>query len=153
VLDRLVDDKLQAIERLQDDIDTAEEAALEKGSAAFDPSELMRLRRSLLGIRKSLFHEREILVKICRRDSPFITEATIYHFRDIYDHLVKFVEGHRGVPRDDRDADGAAHVAREQRTRPRRQPHQSGGAASDLHHDDLHALSFLPGWVGCPSGA
>ena len=92
VLDRLVDDKLQAIERLQDDIDTAEEAALEKGSAAFDPSELMRLRRSLLGIRKSLFHEREILVKICRRDSPFITEATIYHFRDIYDHLVKFVE-------------------------------------------------------------
>ncbi len=52
----------------------------------------MRLRRSLLGIRKSLFHEREILVKICRRDSPFITEATIYHFRDIYDHLVKFVE-------------------------------------------------------------
>ncbi len=38
VLDRLVDDKLQAIERLQDDIDAAEEAALEKGSAAFDPS-------------------------------------------------------------------------------------------------------------------
>jgi magnesium transporter len=92
VLDRLVDDKLQAIERLQDDIDVAEESALEKGSAAFDPSELMRLRRSLLGIRKSLFHEREILVKICRRDSPFITEATIFHFRDIYDHLVKFVE-------------------------------------------------------------
>ncbi len=92
ILDRLVDDKLQAIERLQDDLDAAEEAALEKGSAAFDPTELMRLRRSLLGIRKGLFHEREILVRICRRDSPFIGESAIYHFRDIYDHLVKFVE-------------------------------------------------------------
>lgn len=92
ILDGIVDDKLQAIDRLQDDIDTAEEAALEKGSSAFDPLELMRLRRSLLTIRKSLFHEREILVKICRRDSPYITEPAIYHFRDVYDHLVKFVE-------------------------------------------------------------
>jgi magnesium transporter len=92
ILDRIVDDKLLAIETLQDDIDRAEESALDKGSEAFDPAELMRLRRSLLGIRKSLFHEREILVKVCRRDSPFITEAAIYHFRDIYDHLVKFVE-------------------------------------------------------------
>jgi magnesium transporter len=92
VLDRIVDDKLVAIECLQDDIDTAEEEALARGSAAFDPSELMRLRRSLLALRKSLFHEREILLKICRRDSPFITEAAIYPFRDVYDHLVKFVE-------------------------------------------------------------
>ncbi len=91
-LDCIVDDKLQAIEQLQDDLDAAEEAALEKGSAAFDPTELMRLRRHLIGIRKGLFHEREILIRICRRDSPFIGEAAIYHFRDIYDHLVKFVE-------------------------------------------------------------
>ena len=52
----------------------------------------MSLRRALLLLRKSLFHEREILVKICRRDSPFISEPAIYHFRDIYDHLTKFFE-------------------------------------------------------------
>ncbi len=91
LLDRLVDDKLAAIEALQDDLDIAEEGALQQPSA-FDPAALLRLRRTLLALRKSLFHEREILVKICRRDSPFISEAAIYHFRDISDHLVKFVE-------------------------------------------------------------
>jgi magnesium transporter len=92
ILDYIVDGKLVAIEALQDDLDTAEEDALRRGSAAFDPSGLLELRRSLLSIRKSLFHEREILIKICRRDSPYVSEACIFRFRDIYDHLVKFVE-------------------------------------------------------------
>ena len=92
ILDHIVDDKLLAIEALQDDLDAAEEKALKKGPSAFNPADLLHLRRNLLALRKSLFHEREILVKICRRDSPFISETAIYHFRDIYDHLVKFVE-------------------------------------------------------------
>jgi magnesium transporter len=45
-----------------------------------------------LSLRKSLFHEREILVKICRKDCPFISEKAIFHYRDIYDHLAKFFE-------------------------------------------------------------
>ena len=61
-------------------------------AAAFRLEDLVHLRRALLALRKSLFNEREILVKICRKDSPFITEAAIYHFRDIYDHLTKFFE-------------------------------------------------------------
>ncbi len=92
MLDAIVDAKLVAIDGLQDDLDTAEEQALSKQSSSFDPGDLLRLRRSLLAIRKSLFHEREVLVKICRRDSPYVSEAAIYPFRDIYDHLVKFVE-------------------------------------------------------------
>ncbi len=31
-------------------------------------------------------------MKLCSRDSPFITEKAIYHFRDIYDHLAKSFE-------------------------------------------------------------
>ncbi len=92
ILDHIVDGKLVAIEALQDDLDAAEERWLKQGPAAFSPGDLLHLRRSLLGLRKSLFHEREILIKICRKDSPFVSEAAIYQFRDIYDHLVKFVE-------------------------------------------------------------
>jgi magnesium transporter len=92
ILDQIVDGKLLAIEALQDELDTAEEDALRRGSVAFNPASLLELRRGLLAMRKSLFHEREILIKICRRDSPYISEASIYRFRDIYDHLVKFVE-------------------------------------------------------------
>ena len=91
ILDQVVDEKFVAIEGLEEKLNEGEEvilANLEK----FDPAELMHLRRDLLTVRKSLFHEREVLVKICRKDSPFIPDEAIYLFRDIYDHLSKFFE-------------------------------------------------------------
>ncbi len=91
ILDDIVDEKFAAIEALQDQLDTAEEEILQRHSD-FKPARLMRLRRNLLALRKSLVYEREILVKLCRRDSPFISEKAIYNFRDIYDHLAKFFE-------------------------------------------------------------
>jgi magnesium transporter len=91
VLDHVVDAKLAAIETVQDAIDEAEEGVLES-PYNFSPEMLMRFRRELLTLRKSLFHEREILIKICRRDSPYISDKTIYHFRDVYDHLTKYFE-------------------------------------------------------------
>jgi magnesium transporter len=90
-MDHIVDEKFRAIEALQEELDQAEESVIES-PAAFKPEVLLQLRRNLLTLRKSLFHEREILVRICRRDSPFVSESAIYHFRDIYDHLAKFYE-------------------------------------------------------------
>jgi magnesium transporter len=91
VMDYIVDEKLQAFEALEDEIEIAEDEVLNNPSA-FKPTELMRLKKDLVNLRKSLFHEREILVKICRMDCPFITDKAIFHFRDIYDHLAKFFE-------------------------------------------------------------
>jgi magnesium transporter len=45
-----------------------------------------------VSLRKSLYHEREILVKINRLDCPFIPEKAVIPYRDIYDHLAKFFE-------------------------------------------------------------
>ncbi|MEP7135359.1 MAG: magnesium transporter CorA family protein [Chloroflexota bacterium] len=91
LLDNIVDRKFVAIERLEEQLDTAEEAIL-SGLADFKPATLLHLRRDLLALRKGLFHEREILVKICRKDCPFIPEAALFQYRDIYDHLTKFFE-------------------------------------------------------------
>jgi magnesium transporter len=91
ILDHVVDQKFLAIEALEDELDTQEETMLASVSN-FNPAEMIRLRRDLLNLRKSLFHEREILVKICRKDCPFIPGKAIYHYRDIYDHLTKFFE-------------------------------------------------------------
>lgn len=91
VLDYIVDEKLQAFEALEDEIEIAEDEVL-NNPASFKPTELMRLKKDLVNLRKSLFHEREILVKICRMDCPFVPEKAIIHFRDIYDHLAKFFE-------------------------------------------------------------
>jgi magnesium transporter len=91
LLDHIVDRKFIAIEALEEELDKAEDSILED-HAHFNPGELVDLRRELLALRKSLFHEREILVKICRNDSLFISEKAILLYRDIYDHLAKFFE-------------------------------------------------------------
>lgn len=91
ILDHIVDQKFHAIESVEDELETAEEELIDNPET-FKPAELVRLRRYLLNLRKSLFHEREILVKICRLDSPFIGDKAIFHYRDIYDHLAKFLE-------------------------------------------------------------
>ena len=91
IMDHIVDQKFHAIEAMEDELEEAEEILL-SNPETFNPAELVRLRRYLLNLRKSLFHEREILVKICRMDCPFIGEKAVFHFRDIYDHLAKFLE-------------------------------------------------------------
>jgi magnesium transporter len=91
ILDYVVDQKFQAFEALEDELEEAEETVL-KETSTFQPTELMRLRKELVNLRKSLFHEREILVKICRMDCPYVPEKAIFHYRDIYDHLAKFFE-------------------------------------------------------------
>ena len=91
ILDYVVDQKFLAIEGLEDELEVREEALLADVSA-FKPAELLQSRRDLLSLRKSLFHEREILIKICRKDCPFIPDKAIFHYRDIYDHLTKFFE-------------------------------------------------------------
>lgn len=91
LLDDIVDRKYRTIDALQEILDTAEENIL-KNLSGFDLGRLVGIRRDLLILRRSLFHEREILTKICRRDSPFIGEKAIYHFRDIYDHMTKYFE-------------------------------------------------------------
>ena len=91
VLDYIVDQKFNSFEILEDELEEAEDQILET-TIMFDPADLMRIRKCLQVMRKSLFHEREIMVKICRLDCPFIPEKAIAHYRDIYDHLAKFFE-------------------------------------------------------------
>jgi magnesium transporter len=91
VLDYLVDQKYKAFDDMEDELEEAEELLLDNVEK-FQPQKLIRLRKDLLNLRKSLYHEREILVKICRKDCIFISEKSIVHYRDIYDHLAKFFE-------------------------------------------------------------
>jgi magnesium transporter len=91
ILDYLVDQKFMAFDDMEDALENAEELLL-NDVEKFQPLQLIHLRKDLLTLRKSLFHEREILIKICRMDCPFVAEKAIVHFRDIYDHLAKFFE-------------------------------------------------------------
>ena len=91
ILDHIVDHKFAAIELLEDELDRMEETMLAAVSR-FNPAELIRLRRDLMALRKSVFHEREILTKLCRKDCPFVSDKAVFHYRDVYDHLARFFE-------------------------------------------------------------
>jgi len=91
VLDWLVDEKYKAFDDMEDELEKAEESLLDNVEK-FQPMQLIHMRKNLMMLRKTLYHEREILVKICRLDCPFISEKAIIHYRDIYDHLAKFFE-------------------------------------------------------------
>jgi magnesium transporter len=91
LLDRIVDQKFLAIEAIEEAINDSEDVILTDVDH-FHPADLMHLRRNLIALRKSLFHEREILVKICRKDCLYIPDKAILYYRDVYDHLAKFFE-------------------------------------------------------------
>jgi magnesium transporter len=91
ILDFLVDQKYAAFDTMEDELEESEDSIVDNVED-FKPMKLLRLRRNLSGLRKSLYHEREILVKINRLDCPFVPEKLIAPYRDIYDHLSKFFE-------------------------------------------------------------
>jgi magnesium transporter len=91
VLDWLVDEKYKAFDDMEEELEVAEESLL-ADVEKFKPMGLIEMRKNLMKLRKTLYHEREILVKICRLDCPYVSEKAIVHYRDIYDHLAKFFE-------------------------------------------------------------
>ena len=91
MLDVIVDRKVFAIEAMEDRLAMTEDAVMERPTD-FDPKSLQQIRHMLVTLRKSLFHEREVFVKICRKDFSLIPDKAIYQYRDIYDHLARFFE-------------------------------------------------------------
>ncbi len=91
VVDMIVDHKLMAVEGIEEKLDADEDAIL-KDAASFNLGSLMDSRRDLQVIRRSLFHERELIGKLIRKDSPFLAEKSLIYFRDVYDHLSKYYE-------------------------------------------------------------
>lgn len=91
ILDRLIDNKFSLVEKVGDHISAFEDRVL-GDFQAINPAESHEIRQNLMVLRKSLLHERELLARLCRRDSPLIQVADIAYFNNLYDHLAKFVE-------------------------------------------------------------
>jgi magnesium transporter len=82
IMDRIIDNKFALVEK---------DRVLEE-SKPVDAAELHGIRQNLMVMRKTLLHERELLARICRRDSPLIQTVDLAYFTNLYDHLAKFVE-------------------------------------------------------------
>jgi magnesium transporter len=91
ILDQIVDQKFIAIRAIEEALENAEEQMIQS-PAAFNSIDLQFLRRDIMALRKSIFHEREIMIIICRQDNRLIPSSIDIYYKDIYDHLNKYFE-------------------------------------------------------------
>jgi magnesium transporter len=91
IIDYIVDDKFKVIDDIGERLNDIEETII-NNTNNFVPASLISIRHDILKLRKSIVYERELVFKICRGDSKFISGGMIPHFRDIYDHLSKLYE-------------------------------------------------------------
>jgi len=92
VLYRIVDDMVAAympvVEEVDEAIETLEDQIFDRPTPE-NLSELFKLKRALLQLRRIIAPQREVLNKLARDDYTVIDAKDRIFFRDIYDHLVR----------------------------------------------------------------
>lgn len=91
IIDKIIDEKMDALEALEDETDSIEDILLSK-TGKIDFAKIQKLRYAFQILRKSLFHEREILNRIIHDDHDFISNKAAYLYRDVLDHVVRLYE-------------------------------------------------------------
>jgi magnesium transporter len=88
IIDDLVAEYMPIVEAIDDQIDRVEDEVLTK--AAPDTLErIFSLKRIILGMRRIIAPQREVLNKLARDEFQVIDPHDRIFFRDIYDHLVR----------------------------------------------------------------
>jgi magnesium transporter len=91
VMDALVDEYFDILDRVETDIEGIEEAVLESTEIEL-LEEINTARRDLLAFRKLAWPTREAVGVLARGDPAFIAESSEKYYRDVYDHLVQVVD-------------------------------------------------------------
>ena len=88
LIDSIVDGYFPVFDRLGDEIDEVEDAALTRTVPA-TLQHIFRLKRELLRIRHVLAPSREVFAQLTSREFVLIADAQVFYFRDVYDHLIR----------------------------------------------------------------
>jgi magnesium transporter len=88
VLDRMADEYMALIDRMDLMVEEAEDAVLEKPSNTL-LTDIFAIKRTLMNLRRVIAPQREVLNKLSRGDFPVVDQKDRMYYRDIYDHLVR----------------------------------------------------------------
>ena len=88
LVDSIVDGYFPVFDRLGDEIDAIQDAAVERPVPA-TLEQLFRLKRELIRIRHVLAPSREVFAQLTSREFDQIAEQNVFYFRDVYDHLIR----------------------------------------------------------------
>ena len=91
ILDAMVDQYAPVVDRISDDLDLAETRVFERNPVGLLP-ELLRLKRGIVAMRKTLILEREVLMRLTRGEFALVDERERVYYRNVYDHLVRYSE-------------------------------------------------------------
>ena len=91
ILDAMVDEYAPVVERIADRLDRLEARMFRRPSREV-LARLLRLKRQVSFLRKTLILEREVLARLTRGEFDLIDAREIAYYRNVYDHLVRYTE-------------------------------------------------------------
>ena len=91
ILDAMVDEYAPVVDHLADNLDLIETRMFKRIDEKLLPK-LIRLKRRIVALRKTLILEREVLMRLTRGEFALIGEREIAYYRNVYDHLVRYTE-------------------------------------------------------------
>jgi magnesium transporter len=91
VLDQIVDDYAPEVDRIGGRLDEIEEKMFETPSRQL-VGELIRMKRRVIALRKTLILMREVLARLTRGEFELVDVREIVYYRNVLDHLVRYTE-------------------------------------------------------------
>ncbi|MDZ4719378.1 MAG: magnesium/cobalt transporter CorA [Roseiflexaceae bacterium] len=91
LLDAIVDGYFPVIDQLADRVEGIEEQIFERFRQSA-LQEVFKLKRDLLGIRRIVAPERDVLNVLIRREVPVFDQDTIKYLQDVYDHIIRITD-------------------------------------------------------------
>jgi magnesium transporter len=91
LLDHMVDNYLPLIDAFDDDVEAVEAQVVDNPSREV-LQRIFRLKHALQRLRRIAVHQRELLLRLSRREFEIIPENALPFFRDVYDHFVRVAD-------------------------------------------------------------
>jgi magnesium transporter len=91
ILDGIVDEYAPVVDRITDKLDRMEAKLFTRPSAE-SLARLLRIKRTVTHLRKTLILEREVLARLIRGEFRLVESREIVYYRNVYDHLTRYTE-------------------------------------------------------------
>jgi magnesium transporter len=91
LMDAIIDAYFPIIDRIEEQVDETEMGMF----THFDEAGvhgLLRLKRTLIALRRVLYPLRETFHVFLRREHPFFSANTVVYFQDVYDHILRILD-------------------------------------------------------------
>lgn len=92
ILDLIIDQGYPILENFSENIETIEEELLKASASKNTLTDIHRIRRELLLLRRNLWPQREVINSLLRGENALIHKDTSLYIRDCYDHTIQILE-------------------------------------------------------------